>query len=70
MDKKYLPTTCTGVKQNLLSSDGNEMAVQWKSLIEHLCDKHQNCYHIQDLGTNVNSGSSQVEHTTEMYKII
>ena len=30
--------------------DGKEMAIRWKSLMEHLCDQHENCYHTQDLG--------------------
>jgi len=30
--------------------DGKEMAIRWKSLIDHLCDQHENCYHTQDLG--------------------
>ena len=30
--------------------DGKEMAIRWISLIDHLCDQHENCYHTQDLG--------------------
>jgi len=30
------------------SSD--EMANHWKSLINHLCDRHDDCYHANDLG--------------------
>ena len=26
--------------------DGNEMAVRWKSLMEHICDRHNECYHL------------------------
>ncbi|XP_065882366.1 uncharacterized protein [Dysidea avara] len=29
---------------------GNEMAVHWKSLMNHLCDEHEDCYHTNDLG--------------------
>jgi len=47
---KALPTTCTGVQQKTLGGDENEMAVWWKSLIEHLHDEHENRYHTQDLG--------------------
>ena len=26
--------------------DGDEMTVRWKSLMEHLCDQHDQCYHL------------------------
>ena len=26
--------------------NGDEMAVRWKSLMEHLCDQHDRCYHL------------------------
>ena len=26
--------------------DGNEMAFRWKSLMEHICDRHNECYHL------------------------
>ena len=56
---------CRGVKKKLLKvtkykdcevvgewidGDGKEMAIRWKSLLDHLCDQHENCYHNQDLG--------------------
>lgn len=31
------------------SQDGEEMVTRWKSLIDHLCDQHEGCYH-DDLG--------------------
>jgi len=26
--------------------DGDEMVVRWKSLMEHICDRHDECYHL------------------------
>lgn len=26
--------------------DGDQMVVRWKSLMEHLCDQHDQCYHL------------------------
>ena len=26
--------------------DGHEMVVRWKSLMEHICDRHDECYHL------------------------
>ena len=26
--------------------DGNEMAIQWKSLMEHIYDRHDECYYL------------------------
>ena len=37
--------------------DGNEMAIRWKSLMEHICDRHDECYH---LPLDVKSGFNQV----------
>ena len=31
--------------------DGEQMVVKWKSLMEHICDKHDECYHLPlDMG--------------------
>ena len=27
-------------------NNGDEMVVRWKSLMEHICDEHDNCYHL------------------------
>ncbi|XP_065901685.1 uncharacterized protein [Dysidea avara] len=32
------------------ATSGNGMTVRWKSLMNHLCDKHEDCYHANDLG--------------------
>ena len=26
--------------------NGSKMAIKWKSLMEHICDKHDECYHL------------------------
>ena len=26
--------------------NGNEMLIRWKSLMEHICNKHDECYHL------------------------
>ena len=26
--------------------DSDQMAIRWKSLMEHTCDKHDECYHL------------------------
>ena len=39
--------------------DGEQMAIRWKSLMDHLCDNHEGCYH-QDLGERRKNGSYQV----------
>lgn len=28
-----------------LDGDGNDMVKHWKSLIDHICDIHEDCYH-------------------------
>jgi len=32
------------------SQGGEEMVTCWRSLINHLCDQHEDCYHTNDLG--------------------
>ena len=32
-----------------LDGEGNDMVKHWKSLIDHICNTHENCYHL-DIG--------------------
>ena len=52
------------------SGDGNEMTVWWKSLIEHQCDEHENCYHTQDLGDRCKKWLQPVEYTVQIYGML
>ena len=49
---------------------GNEIAVHWKSLMNHLCDKHEDCYHTNDMGNRRIPGKSnetKLDSTLHMY---